>query len=39
MTSEKRERDEHHQKIRTALAVAGTVFKILWTMLDPRHWF
>lgn len=31
-------REERHQRIRTALAVAGALFKVLWTMFDPpRH--
>lgn len=39
MTSEKRKRDEKHQRIRTALAVARFVLWVLWMLIDPRHRF
>jgi hypothetical protein len=34
-----REREERHQRIRTALAVARTVLGIVWLMVDLRHLF
>jgi hypothetical protein len=37
VASDDRERDEKHQRIRTAMAAARLVLWAIWTALDPRH--